>query len=61
MSILHTILDLTVIAVICASVAWLVIGLGKWKVKVGLLPGFKDQAGKKPYRAPLRVLTDYPS
>ena len=42
MSILNLILDLIIIVVITVGVAGLVVSLGKWKIKMGLLPRFKS-------------------
>jgi hypothetical protein len=42
MSILYSILDLIIIVVISVGVAVLVVSLGKWKLKMGLLPRFKS-------------------
>jgi hypothetical protein len=42
MSILYSILDLSIIVVISVGVAVLVVSLGKWKIKMGLLPRFKN-------------------
>jgi hypothetical protein len=42
MSILHSILDLIIIAVISVGVAVLAVSPGKWKIKMGLLPRFKS-------------------
>jgi hypothetical protein len=42
MSILYSILDLIIIVVISVGVAGLVLSLGKWKIKMGLLSRFKS-------------------
>jgi hypothetical protein len=42
MNILYSILDFIIIVIISVSVAVLVVSLGKWKIKMGLLPRFKS-------------------
>lgn len=42
MSILYSILDLIIIVMISVGVAGLVVSLGKWKIRMGLLQRFKS-------------------
>jgi hypothetical protein len=42
MSILYSILDLIIIVVISVGVAVMVVSLGKWKIKMGLLSRLKS-------------------
>jgi len=44
MSVLYSSLDLIIIVEISVVVAVLVVSLGKWKIKMGLLPRFKSLA-----------------
>jgi hypothetical protein len=48
MNTLYSILDLMIVVVISVGVAVLVISLGKWKIKMGLLPRFKESYYAEP-------------
>jgi hypothetical protein len=49
MSILYSILDLAIIAVISVGVAGLVVSLGTWKIRMALLQRFKSLTMSNPY------------
>jgi hypothetical protein len=47
MTILYSILELTFVVALCASIAGLAVSLGKWKMRMGLVPSSVDQRSKK--------------
>jgi hypothetical protein len=51
MNTLYSILDLMIVVVISVGVSVLVISLGKWKIKMGLLPRFKSLTTPRHHRA----------
>jgi hypothetical protein len=62
MSILYSILDLIIIVVISVGVAGLVLSLGKWKIKMGLLPRFKNSTMSRHHeRGGISEHSDLPS
>jgi hypothetical protein len=62
MSILDSILDLIITVVIGGGIAGLVVSLGKWKTKAGLLPRLKRLTMRNHYeRCGISEHTDLPS